>query len=116
MMQEIYQRGPIACSIGATPELHNYTGGIFEDKTHMNSTNHAVSVVGWGIENDVKYWLVRNSWGSSWGENGFFRIVKGTNNILIESHCSFAVPEDTWTQRLTHNTTLEEKSDPLNQN
>lgn len=105
-MNEIYQRGPIACSIGATPELHNYTGGIFEDKTVFpNSTNHAVSVVGYGVENGVKYWLVRNSWGTSWGEDGFFRIVRGTNNILIESHCSWATPKDTWTNRVTHKTT-----------
>jgi cathepsin X len=97
MMQEIYQRGPISCGI-ATPEaFEEYTGGIFEDTTGDRDVTHIISVVGFGVENGVKYWIARNSWGTSWGESGFFRIVRGVNNINIEHECSWAVPEDTWT-------------------
>jgi len=45
---------------------------------------HAVKMLGWGVENGVKYWLCANSWGGSWGENGLFRIVRGANECHIE--------------------------------
>ena len=77
MMNEIYQRGPISCGIYSYP-LENYTGGIL-NYTGNGSIDYEVSVVGWGVENGVKYWIVRNSWGQPWGEEGFFRIIRGQN-------------------------------------
>jgi len=114
MMQEIYQRGPIACGIAIPDALEQYTGGIFHDTTGNMDIVHDISVVGYGVENGVKYWTVRNSWGTHWGENGFFRVVRGINNINIESDCAFATPVDTWTNRTMHVTTETEKKDPKN--
>jgi cathepsin X len=68
MMQELFQRGPIACGVAVPDALETYTGGIFNDTTGDTELVHAVSVVGYGVENGVKYWNVRNSWGSHWGE------------------------------------------------
>lgn len=43
--------------------------------------------------------MIRNSWGSAWGEKGFFRLVRGINNIGIETDCVWADPKDTWTEK-----------------
>jgi cathepsin X len=92
MMAEIYERGPIACSIDSTL-LHSYTGGILinTDEAHHD---HVVSVSGWGEENGIKYWIIRNSWGTYWGEGGWFRLIRGVDSLNIEENCSWAVPKD----------------------
>jgi cathepsin X len=94
MKKEIMARGPIACGIDATAQFEAYTGGIFsQNKQPM--INHIVSVVGWGVQNGIKYWIGRNSWGTYWGESGWFRIVVGpaNRNLGIETDCYWAVPE-----------------------
>jgi len=97
MKAEIYARGPIGCGIDATPEfIDDYHGGIFSQYKPDWSINHEVSVVGWGADDSgEEYWIVRNSWGTYWGELGFFRIVMGNTdyNLGIESDCDWAVPE-----------------------
>lgn len=96
-MNEIYARGPIACSMAVTMEFDNYTGGVFTDHTGRTEEDHEISILGWGVENGQKYWVGRNSWGTYWGEKGLFRLARGSNNLGIESHCVYAVPRDTWT-------------------
>merc|ERR1711998_700531 len=67
------------------------------DMTGETKIRHVVSLVGWGVAEDgTKYWVGRNSWGTFWGENGFFKIVRGKNNLMIESECAWAVPKSSW--------------------
>ncbi|CAM9903217.1 unnamed protein product, partial [Phaeothamnion confervicola] len=88
--------GPVACEIDADP-LHNYRKGILNAPQKTAGTNHIVAIVGWGTAEDgTKFWQVRNSWGEYWGEQGFFRIVRGSNQLLLESNCAWAVP-GSWT-------------------
>jgi cathepsin X len=77
MKNELYQRGPIACSIHADQAFDDYTSGVFCSDTVYESTNHAISLVGWGVEDGQEYWLLRNSWGTYWGENGFAKLCTG---------------------------------------
>jgi len=73
-----------------------YTSGIFYDKTGAKELEHAISVVGYGEENGEKYWLIRNSWGEYWGISGFFKLVRGVDNIGITQDCASANPENSW--------------------
>jgi cathepsin X len=95
---EILKRGPVACSVAATDALDNYDGGVLEedpeDGVQNQQVNHVVSVVGWGWEKEVPYWIARNSWGEHWGEMGFFRVLRGNNSFMLESECMYAVLGD----------------------
>ncbi|GMF38363.1 unnamed protein product [Phytophthora fragariaefolia] len=94
MMKEIQRGGPITCGIACSDEFtYEYKAGILEDKTGFMDIDHDVEIVGWGEEDGVKYWHVRNSWGTYWGMNGFFKIVRGKNNLGIEADCAFMEPD-----------------------
>ena len=71
---------PVSVAIEAD-NLHFqlYSSGIFNYKKCGNNLDHGVLVVGYGTENNQDYWIIKNSWGSNWGENGYIRIARNTN-------------------------------------
>lgn len=52
----------------------------------------------------MKYWIIRNSWGSYWGEGGNVRLIRGEDNLGVESNCAWATPLDTWTKDVRNET------------
>ena len=98
--------------MATTDALHAYTGGVFCDDTGDMEISHDISIIGYGVEDGQNYWLVRNSWGTHFGEDGFFRIVRGVDNIAIESACAWATPKDTWTNDERHKNTIQEQYEP----
>ncbi|KAG2376643.1 Cysteine proteinase [Vigna angularis] len=62
--------------------------GVFTGKCGTN-LDHGVVVVGYGSENGVDYWLVRNSWGSGWGEDGYFKMERNVTSNIYRTIVSF---------------------------
>ena len=56
-----------------------------DNNIDWEKVNHSVLLVGWGEEKGVKYWIAMNTWGTNFGEGGFFRIQRGENECNVES-------------------------------
>ncbi|OTF72132.1 hypothetical protein BLA29_014704, partial [Euroglyphus maynei] len=65
--------------------MKNLKKGIYKNKKCDKKTNHAVVIVGW----DEKSWIVKNSWGTGWGDKGFFRMKRGENLCGINTYVIF---------------------------
>ena len=71
--------GAVTTGVYSGRAFVSYTGGVFEENGATNRPNHAVNIVGW---DDAKQaWLIRNSWGTDWGESGYMWLKYGTNGI-----------------------------------
>lgn len=72
---------PVSVAIEAGGRaLQLYQSGVFTGRCGTN-LDHGVVVVGYGSENGVDYWLVRNSWGTNWGEDGYFKLERNVKKI-----------------------------------
>lgn len=71
--------GPISVSIYASPALQVYQGGVFNENNNNNDTNHAILLIGW--DDTKNAWLMKNSWGTDWGEGGYGWVQYGSNLI-----------------------------------
>jgi len=86
MMKEISTNGPIQVAFLVYKSLMNYKTGIYSKHIWeiLPEGGHAVKIVGYGKDAGKDYWIVANSWGTTWGDEGFFKIKKGGNACGIE--------------------------------
>ncbi|KRY00101.1 Cathepsin B, partial [Trichinella pseudospiralis] len=85
IMKELYKNGPVVVGFYVYEDFLYYEKGVYEHRFGKLLGGHAVKLIGWGEENSKKYWLISNSWNTTWGENGLFKIVRGKNCCGIES-------------------------------
>jgi cathepsin C len=110
IMKELRARGPLTISFNPSTDFSYYSSGIYTCKSlrtsdeeissysmydcdvSLETVTHSTLLVGWGEEAGKKFWKVLNSWGSQFGEDGFFRIERGSDECAIESMAEAATP------------------------
>jgi C1A family cysteine protease len=92
MKEYLIEYGTFAFVINSL-HLQNYEKGIIDFENYECSeedVDHAVTMIGYGYEDGIEYWIAKNSWGCDWGEEGFFRIALGNNVCGIASYVFFS--------------------------
>lgn len=83
LLEAVATQGPVAAAIDAT-YITFYDSGVYSSsQCSADELNHGVLIVGYGTENGQDYWLIKNSWGSSWGDAGYFKLLRGTNECGV---------------------------------
>lgn len=88
-------KGVVTVTIEADQSVfQQYHSGILDSERCGTHLDHAVAAVGWGKEGEKEYWIVRNSWGASWGDKGYIKIAakegKGICGIQMQTYLATA--------------------------
>ncbi|KAG5678087.1 hypothetical protein PVAND_007789 [Polypedilum vanderplanki] len=85
IMHHLYNVGPMFVVVHIYDNFYHLGGGIYDAPDTPTKTWHAIQLVGYGTENGKDYWIVKNSWGTNWGVNGYGKLIRGRDIINIES-------------------------------
>jgi C1A family cysteine protease len=101
LKQMVYEHGAAVSSVVTAGDFKDYKGGVYAGCTDPNAkTDHAILVVGYGTENEDDYWLIKNSWSTRWGDQGFMKLKRGVGmcgiggNVVTVSCDSVSGPTD----------------------
>ncbi|XP_063334150.1 pro-cathepsin H-like [Pelmatolapia mariae] len=96
MVDAVARLNPVTFGFDVTADFKHYKEGVYSSTQCKNTTdkvNHAVLAVGYGTEkNGVPYWIVKNSWGTAWGKDGYFLIERGKNMCGLAACSSYPLP------------------------
>ncbi|CAH3995807.1 unnamed protein product [Pieris brassicae] len=101
MAEYLYQYGPLTAAMNSA-SMHNYTPGTIDEPTEdlcsttSDALDHAVLIVGYSTYvskrgRKTPYWIIKNSWGSEWGDSGYYYLVRGRNACGISNDVSFSI-------------------------
>ncbi|KAL2093004.1 hypothetical protein ACEWY4_010316 [Coilia grayii] len=94
MVDAVANHNPVSFAYEVTGDFMHYKQGVYTSTKCHNTTdmvNHAVLAVGYGTENGLPYWIVKNSWGTEWGMDGYFYIERGKNMCGLAACSSYPV-------------------------
>ncbi|XP_075391833.1 pro-cathepsin H [Tenrec ecaudatus] len=95
MVEAVALYNPVSFAFEVTDDFLSYRKGIYSSTScHQtpDKVNHAVLAVGYGEEKGIPYWIVKNSWGSYWGMDGYFLIERGKNMCGLAACASYPIP------------------------
>nr|ADO32581.1 cathepsin B [Penaeus japonicus] len=90
---EIMKNGPVEGAFTVYVDFLHYKSGVYQHRHGLPLGGHAIRILGWGEENGTPYWLCANSWNTDWGDNGLFKILRGSDHCGIESEISAGLPK-----------------------
>jgi len=93
IMQELVDNGPVTAAFTVYADFPQYKSGVYKHTTGSALGGHAIKIIGYGVENGDKYWLVANSWNPDWGMEGFFKILRGVDECGIEGQIVAGEPK-----------------------
>lgn len=93
IMQEIMTNGPVEAAFTVYVDFLHYKSGVYQHRHGLPLGGHAIRVLGWGEEDGTPYWLCANSWNTDWGDNGLFKILRGSDHCGIESEIAAGLPK-----------------------
>lgn len=81
---DVMTYGSATAAFEVYADFLTYKSGVYQHVSGDDLGGHAVKILGWGVENDTPYWLIANSWNQYWGDNGTFKILRGSDECGIE--------------------------------
>jgi len=90
MQNNLVSWGPLSICVDAEP-WQDYTGGVLMASDCSNSLDHCVQLVGYDMTQSTPFWIVRNSWGTDWGENGYIRLQYGQDTCGCADEATSAI-------------------------
>lgn len=96
MLEALQTKGPLGVDLYASKDFYSYKSGILspDPDCAKNYPNHAVNIVGYGTSNGTDFYLIKNSWGKSWGDKGYLRVPRNVNFCGITREPMYPILED----------------------